>query len=90
MELTLHSSGANHEAQKSVPAGKSVTVVHSFNGNDGAGVNGPLVQGTEGNFYGTTSFGGTFDGGTIFKVDAAGNLTVLHHSAPGVVAVRTS
>jgi uncharacterized repeat protein (TIGR03803 family) len=60
----------------------NLTTLHTFNKvRDGAGVNGPLVQGTDGNFYGTASFGGTFDGGTIFKVDAAGNLTVLHHFA---------
>src|SRR5579863_3816205 len=35
-----------------------------------------LVQGTDGNFYGTTAGGGT--AGTVFKVTQAGVLTTLH------------
>ena len=38
----------------------------------------PLVQGTDGNFYGVTSRGGTYDWGTVFKVTPAGKLTILH------------
>jgi uncharacterized repeat protein (TIGR03803 family) len=37
-----------------------------------------LVQGTDGLFYGTTRSGGAQSGGTVFKIDAAGNLTTLH------------
>ncbi len=40
---------------------------------------GDLVQGVDGNFYGMTSVGGTFDVGTIFKVNSAGTVTVLRH-----------
>jgi uncharacterized repeat protein (TIGR03803 family) len=35
------------------------------------------VQGTDGNFYGTTLGGGT-GAGTVFKVTATGTLTTLH------------
>jgi uncharacterized repeat protein (TIGR03803 family) len=38
----------------------------------------PLVQGIDGNFYGTTSLGGSRGGGTVFKMDSTGNLTALH------------
>jgi len=41
----------------------------------------PLLQGTDGNFYGTTQEGGTGAGlgsGTVFKITPAGVLTVLH------------
>jgi uncharacterized repeat protein (TIGR03803 family) len=38
-----------------------------------------LVQGTDGNFYGTTSSGGSeSNGGTIFKITPGGKLTTLH------------
>jgi uncharacterized repeat protein (TIGR03803 family) len=37
-----------------------------------------LVQGTDGNFYGTTSIGGAKDYGTIFRVTPAGTITTLH------------
>jgi uncharacterized repeat protein (TIGR03803 family) len=60
------------------PAG-ALTTLASFNGAngaypyDGAG----LVQGTDGNFYGTTPEGGSNNGGTVFKVTPAGVLTTL-------------
>ena len=38
-----------------------------------------LIHGTDGNFYGTTSQGGTQDGiGTVFRMTAAGSVTTLH------------
>jgi len=42
---------------------------------------GGLIQDLKGNLYGTTSFGGTSRFGTIFKLDKAGKLTVLHNCA---------
>ena len=36
-----------------------------------------LVRGTDGNFYGTTEFGGTNDSGTVFSVTTNGTLTTL-------------
>jgi len=57
----------------------NVTVLHSFSGqSDGNFPQAPLIQGSDGNFYGTTSAGGADQDGTIFKMDSAGNLTVLH------------
>ncbi len=56
-----------------------VTVLHSFNGpTEGSGSLAALVQGKDGNFYGTTYNGGTYGTGTVFKVTSAGVLTVLH------------
>jgi len=56
-----------------------------FNGTDGGNpVYGPLVQGLDGSYYGTTQFGGNYqcgivDGcGTIFKVTRSGQLTMLY------------
>jgi uncharacterized repeat protein (TIGR03803 family) len=59
------------------------TVLHLFAGSpiDGAFPIGNLLQGSDGNFYGTTSEGGQFDGGTVFQITLAGALTVLHSFA---------
>jgi len=60
------------------PAG-SFAVLHSFTGgNDGANPRGALQQGTNGNFYGTTEFGGSNYNGTIFMITPQGILTPLH------------
>ena len=55
-------------------------IIYSFSGaTDG---NEPLFSGVlrdkSGHFYGTTYAGGAFKYGTVFKVDASGNETVLH------------
>jgi uncharacterized repeat protein (TIGR03803 family) len=55
--------------------GGMVTVLHTFNGSDGAFPSG-LIEGRDRNFYGTA--GGGAWGGTIFKITATGALTTLH------------
>ncbi|HZR18011.1 MAG TPA: choice-of-anchor tandem repeat GloVer-containing protein [Verrucomicrobiae bacterium] len=53
--------------------------LHSFSGtNDGANPEGGLVQGRDGNFYGTTSAGGRYTNGTVFKITGSGVLTTLY------------
>jgi len=56
-----------------------LTTLHAFNGPDGANPDlGGLVQGRDGNFYGTTAGGGTNGGhGTVFRVAPDGTLTTL-------------
>ncbi len=44
--------------------------------------NGDLLKGDDGNFYGMTSTGGTFSGGTIFKMTPAGEITILRQLNP--------
>ena len=62
-----------------VDASGNETVLHSFTGSaDGSTPFAPLVRDKEGNLYGTTASGGSFRNGTVFKVDASGNETVLH------------
>jgi uncharacterized repeat protein (TIGR03803 family) len=57
----------------------NVTVLYSFSGqSDGNFPQAPLIQGSDGNLYGTTSGGGAYDAGTVFKIDTSGNLQVLH------------
>jgi uncharacterized repeat protein (TIGR03803 family) len=37
-----------------------------------------LVQGTDGNFYGATTYGGANGDGTVFRISPAGKFTLLH------------
>lgn len=55
-----------------------MTTLHNFDGTDGAYPDGPLVQATDGNFYGTTAGGGEHTGGTVFKLTPKGTLTSLY------------
>ena len=68
---------------------QTLTTLHSFNGGDGRSPEAALVQGSDGNFYGTTVLGGAHFRGTVFKIDAAGSLTTLHSfsGSPGDGAV---
>lgn len=63
---------------KTDEAGKEA-VLHRFAGQpDGATPLAALVLDAAGNMYGTTSQGGTSNLGTVFKVDSAGNESVLY------------
>jgi uncharacterized repeat protein (TIGR03803 family) len=66
-----------------------LTTLASFNGTNGANPQAALVQGSDGNFYGTTSDGGAYGiptcssgglagCGTIFKITRGGTLTTLY------------
>jgi uncharacterized repeat protein (TIGR03803 family) len=68
-----------------ITVGGTLTVLHDFAYTDGAYPVAGLVQGTDGNFYGTTEAGGDtgicFEPngcGTIFKITPSGTLTSLH------------
>src|SRR5579863_1036968 len=57
----------------------TVSTLVSFNGSDGSYPSaGSLVQGTNGELYGTTDQGGTTTSGTIFDVTSQGSLTTLN------------
>jgi uncharacterized repeat protein (TIGR03803 family) len=67
-----------------IPSGK-LTTLYTFcvkggeNCSDGANPQAPLIQGTDGNFYGMTFSGGNSnDAGTLFEITAAGKLTTLY------------
>jgi len=66
-----------------------VTILHAFGTgalpNDGQFPYAPLIQGYDGNFYGTTENGGTVDGGTIFQVTPQETTTIIHNFADGSV-----
>jgi uncharacterized repeat protein (TIGR03803 family) len=56
--------------------GQAIEVLHSFQNTDGARPGGRLIEGREGNFYGTTS-GDSNHSGTVFRITANGELTTL-------------
>jgi uncharacterized repeat protein (TIGR03803 family) len=58
------------------PAGALTTLV-SFNGTNGSYPTAALVQGSDGNFYGTTQSGGASGMGTVFEITSSGVLTTL-------------
>ena len=64
---------------KVTPAGNE-TVLHRFTGypDDGQNPWQGLARDSAGNLYGTTYYGGGFNGGTVFKLDRTGKETVLH------------
>lgn len=57
----------------------NVTVLYSFSGqSDGNYPQSALIQGADGNLYGTTSAGGASQDGTVFKITVSGSLQTLH------------
>jgi uncharacterized repeat protein (TIGR03803 family) len=62
---------------KMTPGG-TLTTLHSFDRDDGAGPYGGVIQAIDGNFYGLTIGGGEFGDGTIFQVTPEGVVTTLH------------
>ena len=50
-------------------------------GTDGRHPYAGLIQATDGNFYGTTSDGGTSSAGTVFRMTPSGTVTILHSFA---------
>src|SRR5215472_12076832 len=66
---------------------QALTVLHSFEGTDGANPAAALIQAADGNFYGTTVAGGANNScsyfgvsgcGTIFEITPSGTLTTLY------------
>lgn len=53
------------------------TSADSLNGANGNSPQAPLIQVSDGNFYGTTRYGGPNGGGTVFQVPTNGVLTTL-------------
>ena len=77
---TTLDSGADDSGTvfKMTPGG-TLTTLYSFcvqtNCTDGSEPSAGLVQGTDGNFYGTTGYGGADGLGTVFKITPAGTLS---------------
>ncbi len=58
--------------------GGVVTVLHGFTDPEGDKPEGGIVQGSDGNLYGTTEGGSIANLGAVYRVTLAGEFTVLH------------
>jgi len=63
---------------KVTPDGKE-TVLHSFNGDDGAYPIAELTADAAGNFYGTANRGGASGAGSVFKVTPTGKTKIIYN-----------
>ena len=71
-----------------ITAGGKLTILHSFCATkttsnyctDGAPPYSALIQGTDGNLYGTTTWGGDNNEGTIYKITESGTFTTIHNT----------
>jgi len=66
---------------KITPAGTLTTLVN-FDNVNGKDPYGGLIQASDGNFYGTTAFGGSAIAGTVFRLTPNGVLTTLINFIP--------
>ena len=82
---TTTNGGVNNEGTvfRMTPEGKLTTLLSFNNLVNGAYPYAGLVQGTDGNFYGTTTYGGADGVGTIFRITPAGKLATLHDFTGG-------
>ena len=64
----------------------SLTTLYSFGNVAGDGIDpfATVVQGRDGNFYGTTGSGGAFGHGTVFRMTPTGELTNIWHFSGGL------
>src|SRR5262245_31559858 len=62
---------------------QTFSVVHSFNGSDGANPLAGFTIDAAGKLYGTTNSGGAYNAGTVFKVTPKGKEIVLHSFTGG-------
>jgi uncharacterized repeat protein (TIGR03803 family) len=68
---------------KITPAGEQMVVYSFSGGSDGSGPTAGVVQASDGNLYGTTSFGGASNAGVVFQITPAGKEAVLHSFSIG-------
>src|SRR4029077_20434561 len=59
-------------------AAQTFRVLANFDGTNGSQPFAPLLQGTDGKFYGTSLSGGTYGSGTVFNITPDGVLAAIH------------
>jgi uncharacterized repeat protein (TIGR03803 family) len=76
---TTYEGGSNDVGTvfRITPSGNETNLWSFGNGNDGTYPDAGLVQGSDGNFYGTTQQGGASGAGTVFRIGLSGNETNL-------------
>jgi len=93
-EGNLYGAAAGGDLQCDAPYGCGIvfkvapdgtkTILHNFSGGlDGQTIYGSVVIDAQGNLYGTTTIGGTFGMGTVFKITPAGSKTTLYSFVGG-------
>ena len=77
---TTHAGGTGtYGTMFKITSAGTLTVLHNFGtGNDNSQNPYGLVQGGDGDFYGTTNAGGANGFGTVFQATPAGVVTILH------------
>jgi uncharacterized repeat protein (TIGR03803 family) len=74
----LANESTNGTIFKITPDG-TFTTLHQFAFNEGTGPTAPLVLGVDGNFYGTSEYGGSSAfSGTVFRITPEGQFTLLY------------
>jgi uncharacterized repeat protein (TIGR03803 family) len=73
--------GSNFGSVFKITASGAFTTLFSFDNTHGNQPFAPVIQGADGNFYGTTKCGGVSNLGVVFKMTPAGKITVLHSFA---------
>jgi uncharacterized repeat protein (TIGR03803 family) len=69
-----------------ISAQSTLITLHQFGGSsehDGGYSYAPVIEDSAGNLYGTTAGGGDFNNGTVFRIDASGDETVLYSFTGG-------
>jgi uncharacterized repeat protein (TIGR03803 family) len=70
------------QSEAAIPPPTTVNTLVNFVGTNGeTPFTENLVQGKDGNLYGTTLYGGVSNDGTVFKITPSGALTILHSFA---------
>ena len=74
---------AGGPAARVARAQSALQVLHTFAGDPDGASPGALIQGVDGNFYGTTRMGGDSSNGTAFQMTPDGTVSILHSFADG-------
>jgi uncharacterized repeat protein (TIGR03803 family) len=79
---TTASGGANAGTVFKITPRGTLTTIYNFctliGCTDGSGPRDGLILGSDGNFYGTTYYGGVYNQGTVFQITPTGVLNTLH------------
>ena len=83
--VTSSGGASNHGVVFRITPGGTESVLHSFAGGttDGAHPQGPLLEASDGNFYGVTALGGASGDGVVYRITPAGAESILYSFAGG-------